>query len=281
MNDNISIRSREEYLNDVVLDYAPFFSTLPSVVEEAKIEDLKFTTLKADQDIEAKIINAQDTEVSSIKAGSDSKKYAKIFKGAKYIESNLQKQSALPDLHNRVIKSYTMQLDKEIFQGTDNNGIIFSQDKNFIEADLGSLPKTPSGVEGAEALIDLVSDQKDFISKTCGSSSYFIGVYGNTLQKYFRKLLVNGTTYLQVVRAAHPDVQFVSVPSAVVKEGQQGLVSICNNIVLLHYTMMPTIDDVGENKEDKYVYARYLYGSALVDIKDYGGIINRKVDWVD
>lgn len=281
MNDNVNIKTTEEYLRDVVLGYSPFFSTLPSVAEEAKIEDLKFTTLKADQDIEAKIINAQDTEIAAIKAGSDSKKYAKIFKGAKYIESNLQKQSALPDLHNRVIKSYTMQLDTEIFQGTDNNGIISSSDKNFIRADAFSLPKNPTGVEGVEALISLVSQQKKLISKTSGSSSYFLGVYGEDFNNYFRKVLTNGTTYLQIVRAAHPDVQLVSVPDTVVKDTQQGLVSICNDLVMLHYTLMPTIDDVGENKEDKYVYARYLYGSAMVDIKDLGGIIDRPIETVD
>ncbi|MDR0675551.1 MAG: hypothetical protein LBF97_00725, partial [Elusimicrobiota bacterium] len=130
--DLMSIPTKEQLIKDVVLDYAPFYSVFKPVPQEAKIENLKFTIIQGDNDIEAKIINEEDTERQTIKAGEKNKIYKKIFKGAKYKESQYQANSGLPELNARVIKAFHKQLDKEIFNGIDNNGVIVSSDPNFI-----------------------------------------------------------------------------------------------------------------------------------------------------
>ena len=57
MTDNHIVPTREELMQSVTLDYAPFYTVFKSRAHAAKIENVKFKTIRADDDIVAAPIN--------------------------------------------------------------------------------------------------------------------------------------------------------------------------------------------------------------------------------
>ena len=279
--DNISpIPTREELMQSVVLDYAPFYSVFKGVPHEAKIENVKFTTIRGDDEIVAKGINAQDTERAHVKSGVSSKYYAKAFKGVQYAESIRQAQSALPNINNKILKAFHKQLDAEIWNGVDNNGVIVSSDPNHISNSASTLPLSISGNNGIDKLVALFNSLKTQVENTSSSSNYEFAVYGADLKAYLLKILSNGSTYKKVLQDAFSGIKLLDVP-ANLSASANGIVVICPDIVDLHYTLLPQIENTGTDQRNSEAWVNYIYGTAMVDVKERGGLIVQPVSISD
>lgn len=272
--DNHIFPTVEQQMQAITLDYAPLFSTLPAQAHEAKIENVKFTTVRGDDDIVAKPLNAQDTERAHIKAGESSKEYAKSFKGVEYVESTLNARSAMPGINNKAIKALTKQLDKEIWDGTDNNGIVNSKDENLIKEEAFTLSGT--GSAAVDKLLSLGATLKRLVEKTSSSSYFTLNLYGDKMKDYMLKVLDNGSTFGQIFRQAFPNIPLVEVP-ANLETTNNGIVLICPKIVTLHHTALPQIKASGTDARTDEVWTKYYYGTAMVDVKEQGGIIVQPV----
>ena len=248
--DNHIFPTVEQQMQAITLDYAPLFSTLPAQAHEAKIENVKFTTVRGDDDIVAKPLNAQDTERAHIKAGESSKEYAKSFKGVEYVESTLNARSAMPGINNKAIKALTKQLDKEIWDGT--------------------------GSAAVAKLLALGATLKRLVEKTSSSSYFTLNLYGDKMKDYMLKVLDNGSTFGQIFRQAFPNIPLVEVP-ANLETTNNGIVLICPQIVTLHHTALPQIKASGVDNRTDEVWTKYYYGTAKVDVKELGGIIVQPV----
>lgn len=272
--DNHIFPTVEQQMQAITLDYAPFFSTLPAQANEAKIENVKFTTVRGDDDIVAKPLNAQDTERAHIKAGESSKEYAKFFKGVEYVESTLNARSAMPGINNKAIKALTKQLDKEIWNGTDNNGIINSKDENLIKEEAFTLDG--SGSAAVAKLLALGATLKRLVEKTSSSSYFTLNLYGDKMKDYMLKVLDNGSTFGQIFRSAFTGIPLVEVP-ANLETTNNGIVLICPQIVTLQHTALPQIKASGVDPREDEAWTKYYYGTAMVDVKEQGGIIVQPV----
>lgn len=280
MTDNHIVPTREELMQSVTLDYAPFYTVFKSRAHAAKIENVKFKTIRADDDIVAAPINAQDTERVHVKAHESHKFYAKGFKGVQYAESLLNAQSALPDMNNRVLKKFHKQLDKEIWTGADNNGVLVSADPFHVSNTSKKLPLTISGNNGVDALVGLATDLQKQVETTSSSSNFQLAFYGDAAKKYLRKTLANGTAYNRVLADALKGVQFLEVP-ANLAETESGIVVICPEIVELNYTLLPQIQGTGTDERAGEVWVNYIYGTAMVDVKEMGGLIVQPITVAD
>ena len=272
--DNHIFPTVEQQMQAITLDYAPFFSTLPAQANEAKIENVKFTTVRGDDDIVAKPLNAQDTERAHIKAGESSKEYATFFKGVEYVESTLNARSAMPGINNKAIKALTKQLDKEIWNGTDNNGIINSKDENLIKEEAFTLDG--SGSAAVAKLLALGATLKRLVEKTSSSSYFTLNLYGDKMKDYMLKVLDNGSTFGQIFRSAFTGIPLVEVP-ANLETTNNGIVLICPQIVTLQHTALPQIKASGVDPREDEAWTKYYYGTAMVDVKEQGGIIVQPV----
>lgn len=271
--DNHLFPTREELMASVTLDYAPFYSVLPARAHEAKIENVKFTTVRGDEEIVARVINAQDTERKHVKAGESSKYYAKAFKGLQYAESVRNARTALPAINNKIIKAFHKQLDLEIWSGTDNNGIAVSSDPNHISNNSAALPLTISGNNGLDKLMELGETLKRQVQTTSSSSKMLFAVYGNALKNYMLKTLSDGSTYGKIFRDNMTGVQVVEVPANLASTASSGIVVICPDIVELNHTLLPQVENSGTDERAGEVWVNYVYGTAMVDVKEYGGMI--------
>lgn len=280
MTDNHIVPTREELMQGVTLDYAPFYSVFKARAHEAKIENVKFKTIRAEDDIVAAFINAQDTERKHVKATAGDKSYAKAFKGVQYAESILNAQSALPDMNNRVLKAFHKQLDKEIWLGKDNNGVIVSSDPFHITNASVALPKTISGNNGIDALVALATDLQKQVEVTSSSSNFQLAFYGDAAKKYLRKTLTNGTAYNRILADALKNVAFLEVP-ANLAETESGIVVICPEIVELNHTLLPQVQGTGTDERAGEVWVNYIYGTAMVDVKEMGGLIVQPITVAD
>lgn len=279
--DNHLFPTREELMQGVTLDYAPFYTVLPARAHEAKIENVKFTTVRGDEEIVAKIINAQDTERKHVKAGESSKYYAKIFKGVQYVESTRNARSALPGINDKVIKALHKQFDSEVWNGADNNGIAVSSDPNHISNSSSALPATISGNNGLDKLMELGETLKRQVQTTSSSSQMLFAVYGNALKNYMLKTLSDGSTYGKIFRDNMTGVQVVEVPANLASTASSGIVVICPGIVEFNHTLLPQVEKTGVDDRRDEVWVNYAYGSAMVDVKEYGGIILQPITVAD
>lgn len=278
--DNHIVPTREQLMQSVTLDYAPFYTVFKARAHEAKIENVKFKTIRADDDIVAAPINAQDTERAHVKAHEGSKYYAKGFKGVQYAESILNAASALPDMNNRVLKQFHKQLDKEIWIGADNNGVLTSNDPFHVKNVSVKLPQTINGNNGVDALVALATDLQKQVETTSSSSNFQLAFYGDAAKKYLRKTLANGTAYNRILADALKSVQFLEVP-ANLAETESGIVVICPEIVELHHTLLPQVQNTGTDERNGEAWVNYIYGTAMVDVKEMGGLIVQPITVAD
>lgn len=272
--DNLIFPTVEEQMQAITLDYAPLFSTINGVPHAAKIENVTFKTVRGDDEIVAQTINAQDTEAAHVKVGETSKNYAKSFKGLEYVESTLNAKTALPGINAKVIKALTKQLDAEIWNGTDNNGIIVSSDDNHITEDSVALNGT--GETALNNLIALGDKLQRLVETTSSSATYRLALYGDQMRAYFKRVLGNGNMFGSIFRQAFPNVQILEVP-ANLETTNNGIVVIAPQLVDLHYTRFPQIEASGVDQRHSEVWVKYLYGTAMVDVKERGGIIVQPV----
>lgn len=279
--DNHLFPTREELMQSVTLDYAPFYTVLPARAHEAKIENVKFTTVRGDEEIVAKVINAQDTERKHVKAGESSKYYAKFFKGVQYAESLLNARTALPAINNKIIKAFHKQLDGEVWNGIDNNGIAVSSDPNHITNSSAALPLTISGNNGLDKLLELGADLKRQVEETSSSARMMFAFYGDAIKNYLLKTLSDGSTYGKIFRDNMIGVQAVEVPANLASSASSGIVVICPDIVELNHTLLPQVKNSGTDERNDEVWVNYIYGSAMVDVKEKGGIIVQPITVAD
>lgn len=274
--DNHVIPTKEELMKDVTLDYAPFYTILKARAHDAKVENVKFTTIKGDDEIKAKTINMQDTERPHVKAGEESKFYAKSFKGLEYAESIFTARSAMPEINNKVLKQLHKQFDAEIWNGVDNNGIKVSADANHIVNAASELPKVVDGNKNIDALLALASTLKSQVEATSSSASMYLALYGTEMKNYLLKTLADGSLYGDILRKALSGVTLMEVPSNL-ETTNNGILVVCPEIVELHHTFLPQVYKTGTDDRADEAWVRYIYGTAMVDVKEKGGIIVQPV----
>ena len=280
MTDNNIVPTREELMQGVTLDYAPFYTVFKSRAHDAKVENVKFTTIKGDDDIVAKPINMQDTERAHVKAGQESKFFAKFFKGVEYTENIFNASSALPNINNKVLKALHKQFDSEVWNGTDNNGVKVSADANHIKNTSITLPKTVDGNKNIDALVALGSALKRQVEETSSSASMYMALYGSDIKNYLLKTLQDGSLYGDILRKALTGVTLMEVPANLEKV-DNGIVVICPEIVELNYTLLPQVYKTGTDERKDEAWVRYLYGTAMLDVQEMGGVIVQPVTIAD
>lgn len=271
--DNLLVPTKEQLMQSIQLSYAPLYTVLPAVAHEAKIEHVKFTTVRGDEEIVARVINAQDTERKHVKAGESSKFYHKEFKGVQYAESVRNARTALPGITNKIINAFNKQLDGEIWNGVDNNGLLVSADANHITNTADKLPATISGNNGLDKLLALGASLKRQVEQTSSASSMYFALYGNAVKDYLLKTLTSGETYGKILRDNMSGVTFIDVPANLASTAASGIMVICPELVALNHTLLPQVENSGTDERAGEVWVNYAYGTAMVDVKEYGGII--------
>ena len=273
------LRSVEEMQQDVVITYAPFFLTLKNQKAwETAIEEQKLTKIAgSDADIEARLINSQDTEIKQTKANKSSKVFNKQIFLLEYLESNFQKDTALPQLNNRVIKNMSKQLDYQVWNGTHNNGLFVSSDPNYVTNTAATLPAAINGNNGIDALAMLFNLLQQQVDSTTGSGDVLAAIYGKDLLGYLRKLFpATGTSYLDIIKANYPNITPTEVPTNLAST-DNGILIVSQEMVESNHQALPQIYKAGVDERKSEAWVQYIFGTAFIDVMDMGGIIKQPV----
>lgn len=241
--------SIDEMERDLVPTYDPIsglFTNRKTHLE--KLGDINIETIAGNESeiftsLDNAIIGTQQTEQHAIKSLKSSKVFNKRFRGHKYKESNWQEESALPELNNRVIRAYTKWFDRAMWQGVDgNNGAYESSDPNYVTASTASIPATPTGMSGIDALNAALSSAVYESEQSVSSTNLLVLVYGATLTKYVDKIIPNDTSsYLRALMGNFGSLNFAKVPSFMLTTAgtENGFLVCAVDQILMHLTLMP------------------------------------------
>lgn len=279
------ILTKEEYLEGATLTYAPVILALAKKQShDVKLDKVTFKSVDVEQDsIVAFPLTKEATEVRHIKAGDSAKTFNIYVKGAKYIQSLRHGVSALPKLHNRVLREYSKLYDVDAMSGDgNNNGLLVSADSNYTTNGNVEIPAVGAGENQFPkvlALVDLVNSLKAQIDASHMSQNITIFYYGDDVVKLMGTITQeNETPVSKLLEAAWEGARWIKIPTAVLPEGAgQGLLVVADDLVTLHYCQEPTIENDGTNAEDNYYYANYVMGSTMVDVEEKDGIIKQPI----
>ncbi len=276
--------TKEEYLQGADLTYNPVILALTKKqAHDVKLDKVTFKSIDVEQDsIVAFPLTKEATEVRHIKAGDSSKTFNIYVKGAKYIQSLRHGVSALPKLHNRVLREYSKLFDADAMSGDDgkNNGLIVSNDENYTTNDNIEIPAVAEGENQFPkvlALVGVINKLSAQVDDSHMSQNITIFYYGEDVVKLMGTITQeNETPVSKLLEGAWAGARWIKIPSAVLPEGAgQGLIVVADDLVTLHYCQEPTIENDGTNEEDKYYYANYVLGSTMVDVEEKDGIIKQ------
>ena len=253
-----NLPTAEELRSNYVAKYNPFFALISE--RQAHTVTYNSVNIKSSEsigDVLAKKIGISDTEQKQVISGRKTKTFNKEFLGIKYIVNKKQDMTDYQDIVNGVVNSNLIQFDKEIFQGTNNNGIISSSDSDHEE----NSPIVAATLNASFAAINTVLIESENAN---GNGTKTIAPYGafRTLLNTFNTDQTD--TYLNILKRQFPNVKFVEVPSGLVTS-ETGFVCMSGDYVKLHYTQLPQAINNGENVENGYVWTNVGYGTANVE----------------
>lgn len=270
-----------EQLNDAVqISYIPFMTVLSNTASyDEKISSMNFITLKGNetdmlsQMDKAKVSN-NTTEIEHFKAGKETLSFKKAFYLTQYEESALDANTAIPDLANRSIRVGSIQMDRDTWNGKYNDGF-------FVNAQANYVVNNASTITVASATFDdynkLFADLRKQVKDANSSNRIIFALYGSVISKLAGKTFANsGDTYLSKLKTNFADCSFVEVPSQI-ENANDGILAIADDLTKLHYSAMPRTYATGTNEEKHYKYIQTITGSAMVEVKEKGGIIKQPI----
>lgn len=276
------LRTREEYLETVQLSYYPVSMAIRNKEKHdvAGAETIQFRQLDVEKEsIVAEALTPGQTEVAHIKAKEGTKSFIKVLKGAKIIQSVRNFGfNKIPELISKIVRGYSIIYDKQVLYGANgNNGVITTSDPNAINN--ASVQIDASGSEQATLnnVIKVLGSLKRSVSDYTASNDVLVYVYGSSLIGLLDTTTYNGKTVRAAIEEAWPEATFVEVPGLVTVGSGNGFSVLSQDLVTLNYTSMPNLSDDGYNREDKYFWADFELGSTMVDVKEFGALINQPV----
>lgn len=274
------LKTKEEYLETVQFSYYPVSLAIREKEKHdiAGAETIKFRSLDVENEsIVAENLTAGQTEVAHIKAREGTKNYNKVLKGAKIMQSVRNFGfNKIPQLISKIVRGYSIIFDKIVlFGGDGNNGIINTADPEAIAMDSVEIDMTASEQSILNQIVKVLANAKRKVSDTTASTSILIYVYGSKLLNALDTITYNGKSVREAMQAAWPQATFVEVAGLVNDTDKEGMSIISQDLVTLHYSALPSMSDDGYNAENKYFWADFEVGSAMVDVREYGALINQ------
>ena len=270
-----------EQLNEAVqIAYVPFMNILSNTQEYAeKISNVNMIELKGDENemlsqmSKAKVSN-NTTEIEHFKAGKQTKTFKKAFYITQYEENEFDEKTAIPDMSARSVRVGSIQMDRDVWSGTINDGFFVNSQKEYTT-------NTPAPITIATATFDdynsIFAKLRKQIKDANSTNRIIFALYGKTAEELAGKTFANsGDTFLSKLKSNFSDCDFVEVP-AQVESTNDGILVIADDLVKLHYTAMPRTLQTGVNDEKHYKYIQTIVGSAMVELKEKSAIIKQAI----
>lgn len=287
MTNKIVLRTVEEFMNDYVPVYTPFYALFlkNSQAHSEEVGQVEYKRVATVGDIRMKHITPKDTEMKQIAVGEGKKTFKKYFLAKQYIQSKLQKVESIESIIAEVLDE-NQKLADELFllgEGTAannvvNNGLYWSADDNYVL-------KNPINIAAASTGYHL-PDMHTQIMATVTESNQIAGekvlvVYGTDATAKFNGLYANSDNPFKDVLAKvmGPNWSIVFMPPDVTPASADGWIAVNLDQIKVNYTALPKLDDQGFNAEKKYTWHNFLMGSMMVDVKAYKGIIRQPVEF--
>ncbi len=284
MTNKVVLRTVDEFLMDFKPTYVPIMplfmgkSTAYSV-EEGKIN---FNRLEAMGDLRSKLYGAKDSVMHVISAREGKKTFSKFFLGSKYIQSQLQDRQGYETVVSQVLDEHNKQGDGLLVNGGGtqpsdvvNNGLIFSQDANYVLKSSYEVQKDAASDHLADfyqKIVSIVQEADDIDGRKV------VFLYGaDVIAKYNSLFVENKASFAKALSDALPNVTFIKMPTAITPSGANGFIVVNMDQIHLHYTLLPTVRGQGVNEEEMYAWTNFLMGSCMLEVLAYSGIIRQPV----
>lgn len=270
-----------EQLNEAVqIAYVPFMNILSNTQEYAeKISNVNMIELKGDENemlsqmSKAKVSN-NTTEIEHFKAGKQTKTFKKAFYITQYEENEFDEKTAIPDMSARSVRVGSIQMDRDVWNGTINDGFIINSQKEYTQNAAEEITLASATFDDYNSIFAKLRKQ---IKDANSTNRIIFALYGKTAEALAGKTFANsGDTFLSKLKSNFSDCDFVEVP-AQVESTNDGILVIADDLVKLHYTAMPRTLQTGVNDEKHYKYIQTIVGSAMVELKEKSAIIKQAI----
>ena len=262
----IDFPSREVLMDNYTPVYSAFITAIANRQGwDMQLGEVKTTQIRGLGDLTGKLVGVDDTEKKQVIAGKRTKTFNKNFKRIKYTVDLLQNYSHVPGISNEVLEALLMQMDKEVFQGIGNNGILSSSDSDHTVNDINS-----EAIATLDGFYQMLYTLIKSIEVNAGNGPKTIASWGSA-SKFLAKLNTNtDQTYMSIMgRQLGNTIKWIDVPAncitGVTGDNANGIAVISDGVAKLNYTVFPEIENTGENSEDKYNYVNYLFGTANIE----------------
>lgn len=274
----------EKTVEEVMSGYQPIYAPLYGLFlgsarqHVAEVGQVVQRQMSAVGDIRAHRILPKDTEIKQVNVSEGNKTFAKYYFANQYIISHLQDRSGSEDVIAEVLDEHNKQMDELLMLGGGtvpgdvvNNGLYLSSDPNY----------TLSGS------VEIASTDRlsDFHTKVLSTTTLADDVAGRKLILFYGTDIIPlyNSIYSQSNRSWRAVAQEVlgdnyslaKIPSEATPSGANGWIVVNMDQIRLHYTILPRLDDQGENREKKYDWYNFLMGSAMVEVRQKNGIIRQ------
>lgn len=283
MTNKVVLRTVDEFLMDFKPTYIPIMPLFMGKATAYSVEEgkINFNRLEAVGDLRSKLHGAKDTTLHVISAREGKKVFSKYFLGSKYQQSQLQDRQGYETVVAQVLDEHNKQSDGLLVDGGGtqpsdvvNNGLIFSQDANYVLKSSYEVQKDAAADHLADfyqKIVSIVQEADDIDGRKV------VFLYGSTVIAKYNSLFVeNKASFAKALSDALPNVTFIKMPTAVSPAGN-GFVVVNMDQVHLHYTLLPTVKAQGVNEEMMYAWTNFLMGSCMLEVLAYGGIIRQPV----
>lgn len=274
------LRSVEQFMSGYVPTYKAIYPLFMKKKQQyaAEAGKLDFRRVDTIGDIRAKVLTPKDTEMKQIAVSEGTKSYKKYFFANQYVQSFLQDTQGIEDVAAQVLDEHQKQMDSLFLTGDGtannnvlNNGLYFSGDSNYrtensVTVALASrLYSLHTKVAATAALADRIAGEKVILFYGTDILPLFDSIY-DTAVKPFKVALkeVLGENY-----------SMIKLPSDVTPSGANGWLIANLDQIKTHYTVLPRLDDQGENNEKKYIWQNFMMGSAMVEVLADDAIIRQ------
>lgn len=282
MTNKIVLRSIEEFMQDYVPNYAPILPLFlgKSQAYTPEVGELVFKRIDTVGDIRSKVISPKATAMHAINATETSKKFNKYFYGSKYVQSKLQDARGYEEVLAQVLDEHNKQSDITFLTGDGtsdadvlNNGLFWSNDANYVKNSSAAIPAAGNNLPGLYSKMLSIFEDANVVS-----GRKLIMPYGTTVIDKVNSLFDdNSVPFLKAVSEALPGVAITKMPREVTPAGQNGFLVINMDQIKLHYTVLPGIDNQGQNDEDGYAWTNFLMGSSMLEVLARFGIVKQPI----
>jgi len=279
---NLVLKEVDQYM----ADYAPAYTALmPAFMRTsqsyaAEVGKINFKRVSVIGDIRSKVIDPKDTAIKLLKVGQDRKSFNKYFLGSKFTSSELQSSDEIEEAIKMFLDEHNKQSDEIFLTGdgtndsnTLNNGLLYSQDKNYFKRGSAEVEKDANDSHLAD-LYDKITDAIDEADDLDGQK--LVLFYGDRPIKEHKGLFVETkTSLIETLVGANAGVSFGKIPKEITPSGEAGIL-VCNlDQLKLNYTVLAQLRDRDVNKEDMYFWANFIMGSSMLEVKNKKGIVRQ------